>query len=253
MNQLWLGLAKKRGVLKTWNSFLIVVTAVFFSFAASAQDVPIDREKFILFPHPQTADTRIAIGFNGTVIPNEITEELHYRIPAAELRLVKKLSHHFSAEGAALLQVLQNMIMAGPRWSNKLSDRLSFAAGDNLGFWFGRIKIANVNTQGHGFQNYPYLAFGYRFNKRILASLKAESIMNFGVRTRAGNTEVQSDYRLFSGSAYTLALEQPFAGNKSVVLGFKAIYTDYFWQTWTLFENYNRNLFFPQVIVLLIL
>ena len=63
----------------------------------------------------------------------------------------------------------------------------------------------------------------------------------------------KSDYRLFSGSAYTLALEQPFAGGRSMTLGFRAIYTDYYWQTWTLFENYDRNLFFPQIIVGLIL
>ena len=51
----------------------------------------------------------------------------------------------------------------------------------------------------------------------------------------------------------TLRLEQPFAGSKSMTLGFRAMYTNYLWQTWTLFENYDRNLFFPQVIVGLIL
>lgn len=236
----------------SWKYFL---TAALWlsSMDVPGQDIPIDKEKFVMFPHPQTAKTRVAIGFNGTVIPNEITEELHYRIPAGEIRVIRKLSHHFSIEGTALVQVIQNMITIGPRWSNKLSDRLSFAVGDNLALWGGRIKLADVDTRGFGLQNYPYVVVGYRFNKRILASVKAESIMNLGVRTRAGNTDVESDYRLFSGSAYTVALEQPFAGSKSVALGFRAIYTDYFWQTWTLFENYNRNLFFPQLIVLLIL
>ena len=77
--------------------------------------------------------------------------------------------------------------------------------------------------------------------------------MNFNIKTKAAETDVTSDYRLFSGSAYSIILEQPFAGSKSMTLGFRAIYTDYYWQTWTLFENYERNLFFPQIIVGLIL
>jgi hypothetical protein len=127
------------------------------------------------------------------------------------------------------------------------------ALGNDFGYWFGTINIASIKTRGHGFQNYPNVSMGYRFNKRILLTVKAESIMNFGIKTYAAETPVTSDYRLFSGSAYSVILEQPFAGNKSMTLGFRALYTDYYWQTWTLFENYERNLFFPQIIVGLIL
>jgi hypothetical protein len=130
---------------------------------------------------------------------------------------------------------------------------MSMALGSDVGIWFGRINVGGIRTRGHGFQNNPNIAFGYRFNKQILLTLRAESLMNFGIRTVAGETDVQSDYRLFSGSAYSVILEQPFAGSKSMTLGFRAIYTDYLWQTWTLFENYDRNLFFPQLIVGLIL
>ena len=86
-----------------------------------------------------------------------------------------------------------------------------------------------------------------------MLSLKAESLMNFGIKTYAGKTRVSSEYRLFSGSAYTLALEQPFYGKKGLVLALRAIYSDFFWQTWTLFEPYDRNLFFPQLIAAVIL
>ena len=149
--------------------------------------------------------------------------------------------------------MLQNQVLLGPRWATALTNRLSLALGNDVGYWQGRINIAGIRTVGSGFQNIPNAAMGYRFNKGILLTLRAEALMNFGVRTYAGETEVASNYRLFSGSAYSVILEQPFAGSKNLSLGFRAIYTDYLWQTWTLFENYDRNLFFPQIIVGLIL
>lgn len=221
--------------------------------AVHAQDVPIAEQKFIYFPYPQNAKWRTSIGFFSTVMPNEITEEMQYRIPAADLHVMKKLTRSLDLDARLQAQVLQNMVLMGPKFSLSITDRISTAVSDQIGFWYGIINIENIKTKGYGFQNYPGVSVGYRFNKSFLLSLKAESIMNFGIRTQAGKTEVKSDYRLFSGSAYTLMLEQPFTGKKSISLGFRAIYTDYYWQTWTLFENYDRNLFFPQFIVGVIL
>ena len=218
-----------------------------------AQDVPIEGQKRIFFPYPMDKSWQNSIGFTATTMPRDITEEAHFRVPAGDIHLLKKLGKSFYADVHLSVQVVQNLITMGPKFPIKLSNRISMALGDDLGFWFGRINVGGIKTRGHGFQNYPNISFGYRFNKKILLTLKAESIMNFGIQTKAAETDVASDYRLFSGSAYSLILEQPFAGSKSMTLGFRAIYTDYYWQTWTLFENYERNLFFPQIIVGLIL
>ena len=127
------------------------------------------------------------------------------------------------------------------------------AIGNDVSYWFGSLNLDNVKTTGSGWQNYPNVAIGCRLNKAILLTLRAESIMNFGIKTYIGETPVTTDYRLFSGSAYTLALEQPFFGKKSMTLGLRAIYTDFFWQTWSLYESFDRNILFPQLIVGLIL
>jgi hypothetical protein len=94
---------------------------------------------------------------------------------------------------------------------------------------------------------------GYKINESLLFTLKAESLMTFGKVAYAGETRVTRNHDLFNGSAYSFILEQPFYGNKSVTLGFRAIYTNFLWQTWALFENYERNLFYPQLIVGIIL
>jgi len=226
---------------------------LFFSFASFAQDIPIEGQKRIFFPYPMDKGWQTSLGFTSTTMPRDITEEAHFRIPAGDIHVLRKLGKKLYADARVNFQVIQNLITLGPRLPFKLSNRISMALGNDFGYWFGRINIASIKTRGQGFQNYPNIAFGYRFNKGILLTVRAESIMNFGVKTKAAETPVTSDYRLFSGSAYSIILEQPFAGSKSMTLGFRAIYTDYNWQTWTLFENYERNLFFPQIIVGLIL
>lgn len=236
----------------------IIILLVLLSFMAGqvaiqAQDVPIAGQKRIFFPYPMDRNWSTSVGFTATTMPYEITEELHFRMPAGDVHILRRLKDKWYLDGRLSLQGLQNLITLGPRIAIPVSDRVSVGAGNDLGFWFGFINVQGVKTKGTGWQNYPNLSMGYRFNKRILLTLKAEGIMNIGINTHAGDVKVATDYRWFSGSAYTVALEQPFYGKKSLTLAFRAIYTNFYWQTWTLFEPYDRNLFFPQVIVGIIL
>jgi hypothetical protein len=231
-------------------ALLFVVFTCLLSFA---QDRPIQEQKRIFFPHPLSKGWQVSVGFISTTMPQEITEEAHFRVPAADLHILRKLGGKLYLDSRVNSQVLQHLVSLGPRWATALGPRISMAIGNDVAYWFGRINIGGIRTRGSGFQNIPNLSLGYRFNKQILLTLRAESLMNFGVQTYAATTPVKSNYNLLSGSAYSLILEQPFAGSKSMTLGFRAIYTDYFWQTWTLFENYDRKLFFPQIIVGLIL
>lgn len=227
--------------------------AFFTGLCCRAQDVPLPGQKRIFFPYPMDKGWQTSVGFIATTLPLAITEEAHFRVPAADVHVLRKLGGPFFLDARLNAQGIQNLVSLGPRWALPLSPRISMALGNDAAFWFGRINIGGIKTRGHGFQNYPSIALGYRFNKQILLTLRAEGLMSFGVQTSAAGTPVKSTYRLFSGSAYSLLLEQPFAGRKSMTLGFRALYTDYFWQTWTLFENYDRNLFFPQIIIGLIL
>ncbi|HVK97309.1 MAG TPA: hypothetical protein VM368_05795 [Flavisolibacter sp.] len=231
----------------------LILLVLFGSLHTVAQEVPIEGQKRIHFPHPMDTSWRISLGFTATTIPIDIAEEVHFRVPAGDIHAVKRISDKWYLDGRINFQIIQNLITLGPRWSTKINDRISVALGSDVGYWFGFINQQNIKTSGSGWQNYPNISFGYRFNKAILLTVKAESIMNFGIKSYAGEMQVTNDYRLFSGSAYSILLEQPFVGKKSMTLGFRAMYTDYFWQTWTLFESYDRNLFFPQLIVGLIL
>lgn len=225
----------------------------FFCLPALAQDVPAAGQKRIFFPYPMDRSWQVSVGFVSTTMNRAITEEAHFRVPAGDIHVLKKIAGKVYLDGRVNFQILQNLVTLGPRWATPLGHRLSLGLGNDVGYWFGRISIAGIQTRGSGFQNNPNVSLGYRFKRQVLLTAKAESLMNFGVRTYAGETEVKSSYPLFSGAAFSLLLEQPFAGSKSMTLGFRAIATNYQWQTWTLFENYDRHLFFPQIIVGLIL
>lgn len=231
----------------------LVTLLVLLATGMQAQDIPAEGQKRVFFPYPMDKSAQVSIGLTATTMPREITEEAHFGIPAVDVHLLKRLGKTLYSDLRISTQGVQTLVTLGPRVPIKLSKRISMALGSDVGYWFGRINVASIRTRGHGFQNYPNVSMGYRFNKQVLLTLRAESIMNFGVKTKAGETPVTSDYRLFSGSTYSIILEQPFAGSKGMTLGFRAIYTDYYWQTWTLFESYDRNLFFPQIIVGLLL
>ena len=218
-----------------------------------AQPINNPKSKFIFFPYPMEDNWRSSIGVTLTTMPEDITEEFHFRIPAIDLHVNRKLTRNIYLTGRVNTQFLQNLITVGPKWATILSDRLSISAGTDIGWWFGFVNVEGFKTRGSGWQNYPNATAGFRFKKNLFLSLKTEAIMNLGIQTHTGGITVKSDDRLFSGGSVTIALEQPFYGKKSLTLGFRAIYTNFYWQTWALFETFDRNIFYPQIIIGLIL
>ena len=214
-----------------------------------SQDIPADHQKFVSFPYPMDRAWKSSLGFSLTTLAQDVTEEHHLRVPCGEFHVLRKLSHNSYLDGRISFQVFQNQLSIGPRWVFPLSHRVSVSVGNDLAYWFGFLNLEGFKTTGHGFQDFPNVSVGYRFNKGVLLTLREEAIMNLSISARTGNTPVTSDYRLFGGSAFTATLEQPFYGTKSLSLGFRFIYTDFFWQTWALFETFNRNIFYPQLLV----
>lgn len=231
--------------MKSFFIPLLLLTGI----AAVAQDSAVHHLKGVFFPYPMDRSAKFAVGFTTTTMPYDVTEEIHYRVPALDFRLLKRISPKLALNFHAGVQVFQNLFTLGPRWSTILGERYSIAIGNDVGYWFGNLNLESIKTRGHGFQNVPNFAIGRRFKRRVLLTFRADAQMNFGIRTYAKSTELTTEHPLLSGSSYTLVLEQPFYGKKVLSVGLRGIYTNFFWQTWTLFETFDRNLFYPQVIV----
>src|SRR5438309_12080509 len=93
---------------------LLLLPLLTFSFQALSQD-SVHARKFVYYPHSSPRKWNTSIGIVGTTMPYEITEEIHYRIPAADLHVLPSISKNFKIDGRLNFQGIQNLITTGPR------------------------------------------------------------------------------------------------------------------------------------------
>jgi hypothetical protein len=206
--------------------------------------------------HPLAVNEKpfvMSFGFVTTTTPQDIAEEIRVRIPAGDIRAIRKGSNHVSYHARILFQIVQNHFSVGVKYFNKFNSRLSLSAGNDFAFWEGKLNIGDFDTKGRGWLAYPNVSLGYNAGHQLLFTLSAEAIISRGNKFTVGQNELYNDGRLLSGSAYTIAMEQPFFHQTSISLAFTATYADFFWQSWTLFETFDRNIFYPQFTIALVL
>ena len=80
-------------------------------------------------------------------------------------------------------------------------------------------------------------------------TLKAEILLSLYYRSFVGDQLAVSRRHFFNGEALSLLLEQPFYKNTWFLLGFRVMYVNDFWQTWPLFESMDEKIFYPQMIL----
>ena len=208
------------------------------------------RSPSVYFPQPMGARKwRRSLGIIFTTTPQEVTEETRLRIPAIDFQILRRLKRNMHLTGRLNAQVLQNHVSLGIRWVHPLSEKVGFALGDDVGFWAGYLNITGFNNRGYGFLNYPHASLGYRFGGNLLLTFKAEALLNLHYSSYVGRNALASDQNLWSGFAFTWVLEQPFYHRQHFMLGIRAMYTDFNWQFWSLYETFERRTFYPQFML----
>lgn len=215
---------------------------------ASAQET-LARRPFIFYPSPMAEnDWQVSVGLTLVTPAKEITEEVALRAPTFDLHALYGLPSNFYLDGRVLAQVLQNHFSVGGRWAHPMG-KFSFSLGYDVAWWFGALTtIDGFDTKASGWLNYPNVTVGYDLDDVYLLA-KAEAILNLFFRSYVGDTELTTDQNKFSGMAFTIALEQPFWKNTHLTLGFRATYTKFHWQTWSLYSTFDRYLFYPEIII----
>ena len=208
------------------------------------------RDPCIFFPSPMyDRHWQQSVGFMSTSTPEDITEEVRVRAPAGDWHVLRKINSNFHLEGRLLFQFVQNHVNVGFRYARKLGYHTFLSAGDDVGYWFGKLTVGGFDSKGKGWSNYPNLSFGYRTNSDLLFTLKAEAIINTYFSFENGGYEISREANFLNGYSYTLALEQPFYHKRHLTLAFTALYTDFYWMMWSLFETFDRKIFYPQITV----
>lgn len=192
---------------------------------------------------------QMSIGFVALTTPEDLTEEVRVRAPIGDLHVQRRLSDAFLLEGRLLFQVLQNEVSLGPRWNTALGDRVCFGLGDDMAWWMGQLDFAGFDSRASGWMNMPNISIGYRFGEDHLLTLKGEAIITLSKKTNNGDLPAQTSGSSLNGSAFTIALEQPFYDQKHLTLAFTAMYTDFHWATWALFDTFERRILYPQITV----
>ena len=218
---------------------------------SSAQDsIPVLTNKYIFFPYPVSNRTwHSSLGLTLTALPQDITEEVQVRIPALDYHVLRGLPKGFYLDGRINFQLVQNHMSVGWRWAHPISEKVSYAIGDDFAFWYGNLTIAGFDTKAHGWMNYPNVSVGYRSDNDLLFTLKGEALINVSSKSTVAGLTVEDQRIKFNGWSATLMLEQPFYGKKNISLGVRAMYTNFFWQTWALYETFDRNIFYPEIII----
>jgi len=204
----------------------------------------------ILFPYPMYEEKwRSSIGFNLLTTPEDITEEVRIRVPTIDWHVLRRINDHVVINGRLLFQLLQNHISTGVHWTRPINKDMYFAAGNDIGYWFGILKISGFNSKGSGWLTYPNVSIGYKTKKYLLITFKAQVSFNLFYRAANGEQVYTSKDRFYNGETFTLSIEQPFYNKKHLTLAFSAINNNFYWQTWSLFYKTDRKVFYPQITV----
>jgi hypothetical protein len=211
---------------------------------------PEKRQPGIFFPQaPRPGEWRKSIGLIFTTTPPELTEEVRVSVPAIDVNIQRGISRRWFVVGRLQTQFVQNTLTVGVRWARPLTERVFFSVGDDMTGWLGALKVKDVfNSEAHGLQNFPNASLGYRLTKDLQLTVRGEAILDLYYQSEVGSLAIVDKRIKVNGGAISFILEQPFYGNRHVSLGFRAAYSNFNWQFWSLYGTFDRDLFYPQII-----
>ena len=241
-------IVKQNSVIKI---ILILLSGVILVPSALAQGTTFKpKHAVLLFPYPMYQEKwRSSIGFTLMTTPEDITEEVRLRAPCGDYHLLRRINNHFIIDGRLLFQIVQNHISTGVHYVRPLNSKFYFNVGDDIGFWFGFLKVGGFDSKASGWINYSNVSIGYKTKKNLLISIKAELSCNLYYQAINGEEKYESGSKYYNGETFTLSLEQPFYNNKHVTLAISTINNYFYWQTWALFYKTDRKIFYPQISV----
>ncbi|MBO0933719.1 hypothetical protein [Fibrella aquatilis] len=215
-----------------------------------APDSTSPQVPFVHFPYPLGKGiNRATLGVTFTTSPRDITEQTQINVPAGDLIVLRGLTKNLALTGQLKFQFVQNNLMVGLRRTFPIKGRFYGSVGAGLGGWVGVLKLADFNTTGFGTMANVDAAVGFRSSRDLLVTFRLETDLGLFNRTAVGQT-VSDDRRILNnGYGATVTLEQAFFGRRHAAIGFRALYTNFNWQFWSLYDTFDRNIFYPEVFM----
>ncbi|MVM32200.1 hypothetical protein GO755_19285 [Spirosoma sp. HMF4905] len=235
-------------VARISQSVGLLVVVASFALGQSPESWPL--QPGIYFPQaPLPGKWRKSVGAVFTTTPPELTEEVRVSVPAVDFNIQRGLTKHLFLASRFQTQFVQSNLGLGLRWATPLTNRLFLSAGYDVTGWLGALQIKDVfASEAYGVETFPSISMGYKLTRDLRLTVKSEAIIDLYYRSQVGNLAVVYNRRAINGFAFTFILEQPFYNQRHVSVGIRAAYSNFNWQLWSLYDTFDRNLFYPQLI-----
>ena len=223
------------------------------STASAGNDSSLDRikNKTFILPHRyQVLETKTSISISFVRLPEDWVET---SIDAPLLQVSNKigLPAGFTFESSFQSIYVSNQFRFGPRWNFEVG-KLSFAAGMDAGWLFGKMDIAGFNNKASGWMLYPTAAIGFH-TKDLAFTLAGERNTIQSLTLSSGNAETSGSKNFKSGQTISIFLEQKLWNNHVMILGFMNNFQKFYFPAWPAFSAFNRRYYIPQFYIGLVL
>lgn len=199
----------------------------------------------LLTPHPiPSGQLRTAVGATITILPRVVAEEELRQVPMLNLELRYGLWLGFAATGRVSSNVITNLASVGAEWRGRLG-RFSASAGYSVAYWYGFAAFEGFDVDAQSWLTFPALTAGFDFDDFHLSG-RAELQFVTSRSSATEGIETGSDRNVLGGYAFTAAIEQPFWGTTSAIVGLKVYYSRSMYQSWLAFSTFNEYLFYPE-------
>jgi hypothetical protein len=146
---------------------------------------------------------------------------------------------------------VSNMISLGPHWNFSLS-KVSFGAGLDPYFMFGRMNISGFDNKAWGWGMSPNVSFGFT-TKDIAFTIKGERKTVNSLTITSGSAEISKEKNFLAGWSIGLYMEQKLWKDHVMVLGLINNFQKFYYAAWPAFSTFNRNYYIPQIYIGLVL
>lgn len=192
-------------------------------------------------------DIRGSIGASISILPQPLTE---YPTPAPMIDFRGRMGMPLNCQlfGRAASNIATSIAQLGLMYTITIGE-LSVGAGGSAAFVYGNITyIYGFNTTQQRWSVYPMATASYSFEKVTLSTrLELEYVTS--VAKDIGGHNIETSSRKVSGVALTFALEQPFFGNKHIMVGCTVSNSSDPYQAWFLYNTFKDRLFSSELFV----
>lgn len=195
-------------------------------------------------------ETKTSLSVLFTHLPYDWVE-IAVEVPLFQINNKIMFPEGFTLESHFQSIIISNQLRVGPHFNYDIG-KISFGAGFDNEFMFGKMQIEGFNNKSRGWSMYPNIMAGCRI-KDIALTLNTELTFINSLMTTSGKEEISHSEKMFSGFSVSVFAEQRLWDDHMMVLGFINNFQKIYFPAWPAFSTFKRHYYIPQFYIGLVL